>query len=314
MAVGSTSSGFRELGDGRLGLQIEQQRLAVRHIDGGVGRPPLQHPRVVGHGLNVPAARGADLGPRHDQGDILGIKADGLAQVRERLVEKALGIPRQTAVAIGQSEARIEADGLGKPGDRIVKLLLLDEDKGAKMMALGIGRGESDRRIEVGQSTLPFFLLDPDPSSGLVGLGVLGVGRNLAAEILGPLFQRKNLTDFHPATDGSILGRDIRKAIPQPLNLENSFSPAGDLPLPIAQHGSRFGEHNFRPDTEIRTGRCRAGCSPARREAEQRMPTTRTTEMLAAEHATALGAWSGDGCFIILPRISRNDQQKLIVA
>jgi len=138
----------------------------------------------------VPSARGADLGPRHDQGDILGIKADGLAQVLEGLVEKALGIPRQAAVAIGRSEVRIEADGLGKPGDRIVKLLLLEKAKGAKMMALGIGRGKADRSVEVGQGAFPVFLLDPDPSSGLVSLGVLGVGRNLAAEILGPLFPR----------------------------------------------------------------------------------------------------------------------------
>ncbi|HMF34989.1 MAG TPA: hypothetical protein VKF17_00045 [Isosphaeraceae bacterium] len=53
------------------------------------------------------------------------------------------------------------------------------------MMTLGIGRGKSDRRIEVGQGAFPVFLLDPDPASGLVSLRVLGVGRNLAAEILG---------------------------------------------------------------------------------------------------------------------------------
>jgi hypothetical protein len=64
------------------------------------------------------------------------------------------------------------------------------------MMALGIGRGKPDRRFEIGQGTFPVFLLDPDPASGLVGLRVLRVGRNLAAEILGPLSQRGVVSDF----------------------------------------------------------------------------------------------------------------------
>ncbi len=64
---------------------------------------------------------------------------------------------------------------------------------------------------------------------------------------------------FDPAMDGPILGRDIREAIAQPLNLEDPFAPAGDLLLPVTQHGSRFGEHNLHPDIEIRTGRCAGG-------------------------------------------------------
>ena len=105
-----------------------------------------------------------------------------------------------------------------------------------------------------------------------------------------------------PATDGSILGRDIREAIAQPLNLEDSFSPAGDLPLPITQHGSRFGEHNFHPDTEIRTGRCAGGVVAGPQRSGEKNPDSQTTEMLAAGPAAALWAWSGDGCFIIQPQ------------
>jgi len=261
----------------------------------------------------VPAARGTDLGPRHDQGDILGIKADGLAQVLEGLVEKALGIPSQTAVAIGHSEARIKANGLGEPGDRLVKLMLLEKDQGAKMMTLGIGRGKSDRRIEVGQGAFPVFLLDPDPASGLVSLRVLGVGRNLAAEILGPLFQRKNMIDLDPATDGSILGRDIRKAIPEPLNLEDPFAPAGDLPLPIAQHGSRFGEHNFLPDTEIRTGGCAGGLVAGPRRSGEKNPDNQDGGDVGRRACGCLGGLVGGRLPHHPSSIDRNDQQKLIV-
>ncbi len=99
----------------------------------------------------------------------------------------------------------------------------------------------------------PVFLLNPDPASGLVSLGVLGVGRNLAAEVLYPFFQRNHMIDADPAADGPIFGRDIRKAISEPFNLEDSFSPAGNEPLAIAQHRCRFGEHNFRTDIDICT-------------------------------------------------------------
>ena len=133
------------------------------------------------------------------------------------------------------------------------------------MMTPGIGRHKSDRRIKIGQGAFPFFLLDPHPASVLISLRVLGVGRNLAAEILNPLFQRNHVIDLDPAPKCAILGRDIRKAIAEPFDFEDSFSSAGNLPLPIAEHGSRLGQHNFRPDIEIRAAETPAGWSPARR-------------------------------------------------
>ncbi len=88
----------------------------------------------------MPTARGTDLRPGHDQCEIFRIEADGLAKVRERLIEKTPGIPRQAAVAIGDCKAGIKADGLGEAGNGLLVLFFPKKDQGSKMMTPGIGR------------------------------------------------------------------------------------------------------------------------------------------------------------------------------